>query len=615
MERTSSRVTRGGGRRLRVGSNGNTRKVVAPGERVRRRRRRRVVRGGRAGVEQGKERLHSGCLSSRSTSLVPVQKGGEEVVGASRVSRGRKGRYTLQEGTRRGIGGGRVARVGRKGKGREHRQRRVTEGYRRRLRRSRLGARVRIEVSDRRQRYMGRELRSLSTYVMVGHRRGSGYATEAGRKYYRVGARASSRRVRGMARVYGETGRVKREERSRRRGVSDSEGSVVSRGSQRRRVWVRRFKRGARPVHRWVADVYEGAPTRAGRYRRIVPKLARRVRRGRRRRTRKGGLRSAGERSGAPLAQQTIAAAAKQLQVGVGCRDWIRTEYKYQQASGSNLPLSIGLDSYGWSRTEVESRRRRSGRGSVRVGGRGRRVQRRWKRYIAYSGIGGVGHIRRGVRTRIEEGIKGIRWSMGAYVRGVRRRWGGRMGMGVGRKEHGRSERGKRGKRVGERKYVTERRGRGKENGTMAACRTRARMSRVGRPPRIGFGAKRSVYRARVGKGRGSGSGRYRVVGGRGLLLGIVAGYGYLRRVKRMRMEEWAPKRESLGSAQEQDLRRSTEGQVSDPLPGRRQRKVTKEMGRRRGRSTGRRRRGWRNGAGRERKRERRAREVRGRVK
>jgi hypothetical protein len=178
MERTSSRVTRGGGRRLRVGSNGNTRKVVAPGERVRRRRRRRVVRGGRGGVAQGEERRSRGSSrggssssssssSSFATTTTPsgVQVGvlrrGE--VDGSKTGRGRKGRYTLQEGTRRGIGGGRVARVGRKGKGREHRQRRVTEGYRRRLRRSRLGARVRIEVSDRRERYLGRELRSLST--------------------------------------------------------------------------------------------------------------------------------------------------------------------------------------------------------------------------------------------------------------------------------------------------------------------------------------------------------------------------------------------------------------------------------------------------------------------
>lgn len=217
---------------------------------------------------------------------------------------------------------------------------------------------------------------------------------------------------------------------------------------------------------------------------------------------------------------------------------------------------------------------------------------------MGYSGIGTVGNMRRGGRRRTEEGRKGRRRTVRAYFRMVRMRWGGLRRRGVVRRGH----EGRPGKRKGmgvskerrERKYLTERRGRGKENRRIAMTRTRGRMSRVGRPPRLGFGAKRSVYRARVENGRGLGEGRYRERGGRGLLRGMVGGYGYLRMVKRMRMEE------------------TREGERKRV---RRKRKVNKEGGRRRGVGTRRLVRGWRNGEGVERRRERRGREVRKRVK
>jgi NADH:ubiquinone oxidoreductase subunit 2 (subunit N) len=152
-----------------------------------------------------------------------------------------------------------------------------------------------------------------------------------------------------------------------------------------------------------------------------------------------------------------------------------------------------------------------------------------------------------------------------------------------------------------ERKYVTERRGRGKENSTMARTMTAGRMSRVGRPPRLGFGAKRSVLRARVEKGRIPGNwlgepykSQYRERAGRSLRRGMVAAFGYLRRVKRMRMEEI----------------REGEGKRA-----RRQRKVGKEGARRRGRVRRRRTVAWRNGEGVERRRERIGRVVMKRVR
>lgn len=239
--------------------------------------------------------------------------------------------------------------------------------------------------------------------------------------------------------------------------------------------------------------------------------------------------------------------------------------------------------------------------------------------------------MRRGGRRRTSEGRKGRRRTVRTYMRMVRRRWGGMRRRGVERVNHKGSPRGQErrpgenrrsglakqpmlsqrgpnkgasvgpyalrsprpGKERRERKYLTERRGRGKENGRMARTRTGGRRSRVGRPPRLGFGAKRSVYRGRVENGRELGDGRYRERGGRGLLRGMVGAYGYLRMVKRMRREE---------------------GREGERKRVRRKRKVKKEGGRRRGRGSRRRGRGWRNGEGVERRRERRGREVRSRV-
>jgi hypothetical protein len=520
MGRSSRLRDRGGGRRRRRRSGGRTSKKRAQGEMLRRRRRRGVGRARQVNREEAQERENT-------------------------QEKGRKVRESRRRGG--GLGGLRRRREVKNGD-REKRKRRTNGEYRRRLGRGRVGAVVMREVGDRRERYLGRERRALSTYVMVGYRRGSAYATEAGRKYYRVGTRGSCRRLRGRTMVYGETGRVKREERGcyMRTESSGSERTKEGVGRMRMR-WVMRFKRGARPVHRWVADIYEGAPSMAGRYLRVVPKRSRRIVRVRRR-----------ERTG---------------------------------------PSGEGEGARG-GRKRTERRRRVCGRGSVRVGGRGRLVNRRWKRYMGYSGIGNVGNMRRGGRRRTEEGRKGRRRTVRAYFRMVRRRWGGMRRRGVERRGH-EKEPGKR-KGVGgskerrERKYLTERRGRGKENRRMGMTRTRGRMSRVGRPPRLGFGAKRSVYRARVEQGRGSGEGRYRERGGRGLLRGMAGGYGYLRMVKRMRMEE------------------SREGERKRV---RRKRKVEKEGGRRRGVGTRRLRRGWRNGEGVERRRERRGREVRKRVK
>jgi NADH:ubiquinone oxidoreductase subunit 2 (subunit N) len=550
MGRTSRVRDRGGGVRRRIrcgGSLTGASKQRVFGESIRRRTRRRRGMGRMVSREEGTEAVQD-VLSATGTEGAP----------SAPATHGKSLEAMLRGGAFFGL---RRRREGKTGE-REKRKRRTSGDYRRRLSRGRLGAVVLLELGDRRERYLGRERRALSTYVLVGYGRGSAYATEAGRKYFRVGARGSCRLVRGMARVYGETGRIKLEERGRYRGEQEWEGAyrTASRRpskaevGRRRMRWVMRFKRGARPVHRWVADIYEGAPTMAGRYLRIVPKRSRRMVRVRR----------------------------------LECAPWIEKGMEGgAMSSEGSLP------------SPVVRRMVVCGRGSVRMGGRGRRVQRRWKRYMAYSGIGNVGNMRRGGRRRTEEGRKGRRRTLRTYMRMVRRRWGGRLLLTVVRSTHQGLPHPTSAPTLRERKYVTERRGRGKENGARARTRTGGRISRVGRPPRLGFGAKRSVLRARVEKGRVAEEVRYRERGGLGLLRGMVAAYGYLRRVKRIRMEE------SLDPIA---------GGLSQWKGGRRKRKVQKEGARRRGRGTRIRIVGWRNGEGMERRRERRGREVRKRV-
>lgn len=442
----------------------------------------------------------------------------------------------------------------------EERRIRVRGEARRRRSRGQLGAVARREVTERWERYLGRERRSLSTYVRVAYSRGSAYATEAGRKYFRVGALGSTRIVRGRVRIYGETGRIKRPERWRWGEISRSSSIEISHGrGRKRRRWVRWFKRGARPIHRWVADIYEGAPSRIGRYRRRVPKRAVSRRRVRRR----GGLSRRGE-----------------------------------QAS------------------QIRGRRAIRATGTRRIGGRGLAVQRRWKRYRAYSGRSTVGQRRRGGRRRTVQGEKGRRRTLRIYFQRVRRTWGTRRRIRV--QIEGFDGRPGKGKIVREIKYRKDRGGRRKENVAIARRRIAARMSLAGRPPRVGFGAKRAVYGGRVNRSRSnfnssrsnrnirgvtiSNQSRWRtspaVRGGLARRRSRVSAYGYLRFAKRRTIEG------RVVNTTVFNLEKKTQG-IRGMEQGRLIRKREKSIALRRGLLSRRRALGWLNGEGIERRRDR----------
>ena len=115
-------------------------------------------------------------------------------------------------------------------------------------------------------------------YVMAAFRRGSAYSTEAGLKYYVVGAFGSAWMLLGIALVYGWRGTF--EQKRSRTKKKEEHQEEARRGFVLYRVgWncirgALLLKLGGVPMHRWLADVYEGAPRPSVMYFAVVPKIA-----------------------------------------------------------------------------------------------------------------------------------------------------------------------------------------------------------------------------------------------------------------------------------------------------------------------------------------------------
>ena len=107
--------------------------------------------------------------------------------------------------------------------------------------------------------YMGLELQSLALYVLAAFNRDHLRSTEAGLKYFVLGALSSGMMLYGISLIYGFTGSV---EFSGVAGMIAQSG--VSIGLIFGLVFLisgLAFKVSAVPFHMWTPDVYEGAPT------------------------------------------------------------------------------------------------------------------------------------------------------------------------------------------------------------------------------------------------------------------------------------------------------------------------------------------------------------------
>ncbi len=127
-----------------------------------------------------------------------------------------------------------------------------------------------ISAADLIALYLGLELMSLSLYVVAAFNRDSVRSTEAGLKYFVLGALSSGMLLYGASLVYGFTGTVSFA------GIAKAAGQGGI-GLMFGLVFLFAgfcFKVSAVPFHMWTPDVYEGAPTPITAFFAAAPKVA-----------------------------------------------------------------------------------------------------------------------------------------------------------------------------------------------------------------------------------------------------------------------------------------------------------------------------------------------------
>lgn len=135
-----------------------------------------------------------------------------------------------------------------------------------------LGMSMMVSANDLIAMYMGVELQSLALYVLAAFNRDSLRASEAGLKYFVLGALSSGLLLYGASLVYGFTGATGFNEIA----IAAASGEV-SIGLLFGLVFIicgLAFKVSAAPFHMWTPDVYEGSPTPVTAFFATAPKLA-----------------------------------------------------------------------------------------------------------------------------------------------------------------------------------------------------------------------------------------------------------------------------------------------------------------------------------------------------
>ena len=135
-----------------------------------------------------------------------------------------------------------------------------------------VGMMMMVSASDLMALYMGLELQSLALYVIAALRRDSARSTEAGLKYFVLGALSSGLLLYGASLVYGYAGTTLFS------GIiQTASAGHVSLGLLFGLVFMisgLAFKVSAVPFHMWTPDVYEGAPTPVTAFFATAPKVA-----------------------------------------------------------------------------------------------------------------------------------------------------------------------------------------------------------------------------------------------------------------------------------------------------------------------------------------------------
>ncbi len=135
-----------------------------------------------------------------------------------------------------------------------------------------FGMLVVISSNDLMTLYLGIEIQSLSLYIIAAYRRDNLKSTEAGLKYFILGALSSGLLLYGVSLIYGATGSTQFHV------IYDSimytERVLALQIGMVFLLSAIAFKFSAFPFHMWTPDVYDGSPTPVTAFLAIVPKLA-----------------------------------------------------------------------------------------------------------------------------------------------------------------------------------------------------------------------------------------------------------------------------------------------------------------------------------------------------
>jgi NADH-quinone oxidoreductase subunit N len=137
-----------------------------------------------------------------------------------------------------------------------------------------IGMMAMVSANDLISLYIGLELQSLSLYVLAAFKRDTVKSTEAGLKYFVLGALSSGMLLFGSSWIYGFAGTTNFDQLAK---ALSTEAGLSSIGLIIGVVFLSvgiAFKCSAVPFHMWTPDVYEGAPTPVTSFFAVGPKIA-----------------------------------------------------------------------------------------------------------------------------------------------------------------------------------------------------------------------------------------------------------------------------------------------------------------------------------------------------
>jgi NADH-quinone oxidoreductase subunit N len=136
-----------------------------------------------------------------------------------------------------------------------------------------LGMLMMVSAADLMSLYVAIELQSLALYVVAAFQRDSARSSEAGLKYFVLGALSSGMLLYGLSMVYGFAGSTSFAALARYFAGGEAAGPGLIVGLAFVLAGLS-FKIAAVPFHMWTPDVYEGAPTPVTAFFAAAPKVA-----------------------------------------------------------------------------------------------------------------------------------------------------------------------------------------------------------------------------------------------------------------------------------------------------------------------------------------------------